>query len=217
MTDAVRLRDVVVGWPGFRCEVGAWSVPAGARAGVVGPSGSGKSTLLGVLSGEWPALSGEVEVLGARVDRMTDAARRAWRVQHVGQVFQAFPLLDALDVRDNVLLPYRLHPALRVSAAVRARAEALLERLDLAPLARRWPATLSQGERQRVAVARSLIARPGLVLADEPTTGLDPARRDAVVALLTEACAVDGATLVLVTHDPGLAARCAPVCALGAV
>jgi len=208
VSDAIALRRVRVGWPsGFALADLTWTVPQGGRAAMVGPSGSGKSTLLSVLAGDKPVDAGEVEVLGMRLDQMGEARRRAWRVRHVGQVFQDFPLLSSLDVRGNVLLVGRLHPAVRLDAAMRAHAEALLVSLDIDHLATRRPQALSQGERQRVAVARALVTRPGLVLADEPTSGLDPGRKQAVLALLEQACAQDGTTLVVVTHDPDVAAR----------
>lgn len=208
MSEAVALRDVAVSWPsGFALRDLTWTVPDGGRAAIVGPSGSGKSTLLAVLAGDKAVDAGAATVLGQRLEGMGDRARRAWRVRHVGRVFQDFPLLPSLDVLDNVLLPCRLHPALRLDDDAVARARALLEALDVGALARRRPEALSQGERQRVAVARALVTRPGLVLADEPTSGLDPRRKEAVLELLCEACARDGAALVVVTHDPEVAAR----------
>ncbi len=216
MTRAVRAEGLTIGWPGgFTRSVDRFEVASGGHAAVVGPSGCGKSTLLAVLAGETTPLAGTVEVMGERLDRMGDRARRAWRVRHVGRILQERALLDALSVRDNVELPYRLHPALRWTPAVRTRALDALAALGLDDKADRAPATLSTGERQRVAVARALITEPGLVLADEPTTGLDPGRRDAVVAMLHRAVEARGATLVLVTHDPTVAATCASSLDLG--
>jgi ABC-type lipoprotein export system ATPase subunit len=125
----------------------------------------------------------------------------------VGFVLQDFPLVEYLDVTENVLLPFRISPALRLDAAARARAAALLDRLGLSGRARRRPAALSQGERQRVAIARALVTEPALLLADEPTAGLDPARAAEVVGWLQALRAERGLTLVLVSHDPAALAR----------
>lgn len=206
---SLTVRDVRFAYPGggFSLTVDAWTVPAGATAGVVGPSGCGKSTLLGLLSGAMAPTAGEVEVAGTAVSRLSEAARRAWRLQNVGLVFQDYPLVEHLDALQNVVLPYRLHPALSLDADVWRRAAEWLEVLGVAHGARRRPARLSQGERQRVAIARALVTEPSVVLADEPTTGLDPDRTDAVMELLTGLTRERGLTLVMVTHDPRLRAR----------
>ncbi|MCB9679930.1 MAG: ATP-binding cassette domain-containing protein [Alphaproteobacteria bacterium] len=192
---------------GFRLTLPAWQVARGARVGVVGPSGCGKSTLLGLVAGELVPDTGAVEVAGTRIDQLDDGGRRAWRVRNVGLVFQDFPLVDYLDAVHNVVLPYRLHGALRLDAAVWDRAARLLDELGLAGKHGRLPARLSQGERQRVAIARALVTEPSLLLADEPTTGLDAANADAVMALLAQAVAARGMTLVMVTHDHRLEGR----------
>ena len=189
---------------GFTLNVPDWSVAAGSRACVVGPSGSGKSTLLSLLSGERVAEAGAVVVGGDDLSGMSEAARRRWRLKTVGFVFQDFPLVPYLDALENALLPYRL--GLSPDAGARARARGLLTTLGLADKAGAAPGALSQGERQRVAVARALVTRPAVLLADEPTAGLDPARSDAVVDLLSRSCEERGTTLVLVTHDPRLQA-----------
>jgi len=201
---AVSLQGVRFSWPGFTLAVEDWAVPEGERACVVGPSGSGKSTLLSLLAGEQLAQAGTVSVAGLDLGGLSETARRRWRLQTVGFVFQDFPLVPYLDALENTLLPYRL--GLPMDTGARARARGLLTTLGLADKAKARPETLSQGERQRVAVARALVTRPAILLADEPTAGLDPARSDAVVALLSRACGERGTTLVLVTHDPRLQA-----------
>lgn len=213
---AVRVHDLVFAYAdtGFALRLSRWEVAERARVAVVGPSGCGKSTLLALLSGELAPTSGTVEVDGVPLHRLGAAERAAWRVRRVGLVFQDFPLVDALDAVENVLLPYRLHPALRLDAEVRERADGLLEELGLGDKRRRRPGQLSQGERQRVAVARALVTRPALLLADEPTTGLDARATEAVMALLGSAAR--DTTLVLVTHDPRLEGRFDDVLELGA-
>ena len=192
----IRAHGLRYAWPGFTVEVPDWEVAAGERWAVHGPSGSGKSTLLRLLSGELIG-NGELSVDGRPISDLSEAARRAFRLERVGFVFQDHPLVPHLSARQNVQLPLRL-----AGRSDPTRADELCRQLDVDPGA---PATsLSQGERQRVAIARALVTRPALVLADEPTSGLDPERSAAVLDLLEQH--VD-ATLVLVTHDPAVLAR----------
>jgi len=177
-------------------------VPRGAAVAVVGPSGSGKSTLLNLLAGVDRPTSGTVTVDGVRVDRLGEAASARYRRARIGLVFQFFNLLDDLTVLDNVVLPARLAGTSRAAAA--RRAAELLDALGIAPLAGAYPGRLSGGERQRVAVARALVNRPALLLADEPTGALDSAAAADVRDLLVQLHA-EGQTVVLVTHDRDLA------------
>jgi putative ABC transport system ATP-binding protein len=191
----------------FRLRVGALHAAAATRVAIVGPSGSGKTTLLHLVAGIAAPSSGTVRVGDQVVSAMGDDARRAFRIRNVGLVFQEFELLEHLDVRENVLLPYRLSPALRRDDDAAARTRDLADRLGIGELLARHPSQVSQGERQRVAVARALVTAPSVVLADEPTGNLDPGTKDRVLDLLVEACADAGATLVVVTHDHGLLDR----------
>ena len=217
MTAAISINELRFGWPGaeFALHVPAWTVGAGELAVVHGPSGCGKSTLLGLLGGELVGTGG-VQVDGQDLSTMSDRARRAWRIRRVGLVFQEFPLVGHLTVEENVLLPFRLDPRLRVDAPARDRARGLLADLDLDGLGGRRPGSLSQGERQRVAFARALVTDPVLILADEPTAGLDSARRDRAMDLLERIRAEHGPTVVVVTHDPAVVARAAITLDLGA-
>ena len=181
-------------------------VQPGEALAVLGPSGSGKSTLLNVIAALDRPTSGSVRVGGTRVDSLGEAASARYRRSTIGMVFQFFNLLDDLTVFDNVLLPAQL--AGLPTAQARRRAEDLLESLGIQRHAQTYPGRLSGGERQRVAVARALINRPALLLADEPTGALDTASGQDVAALLSELNA-DGQTIVLVTHDVALAKRCA--------
>ncbi|WP_067822938.1 ABC transporter ATP-binding protein [Actinomadura kijaniata] len=182
-------------------------VEAGEALAVLGPSGSGKSTLLNLVAGLDRPSEGGVTVAGLRIDGLSEAASARYRRDRIGMVFQFFNLLDDLTVADNVALPARLAGTPRDEA--HERAARLLERLGLQPHhARTHPGRLSGGQRQRVAVARALINRPALLLADEPTGALDTASAAEVTGLLTELNA-DGQTLVLVTHDVALANACA--------
>jgi putative ABC transport system ATP-binding protein len=181
-------------------------VRAGEALAVLGPSGSGKSTLLNLIAGlDRPSL-GSVTVDGLRIDELSEAASAKYRRTRVGMVFQFFNLLDDLTVADNVLLPAQLAGVARERA--RRRAKELLEYLGIDRHAGTFPGRLSGGQRQRVAVARALMNRPALLLADEPTGALDTASGQEVRELLTEINR-DGQTILLVTHDTALADACA--------
>jgi putative ABC transport system ATP-binding protein len=182
------------------------AVQAGEAVAVLGPSGSGKSTLLNLIAGLDRPSEGTVTVDGVRVDRLGEASSALYRRQRIGIVFQFFNLLDDLTVLDNVLLPAQLAGVPRQRA--RARAAELLSYLGIDRHARAFPGRLSGGERQRVAVARALMNRPSLLLADEPTGALDTASGAEVCELLTDLNR-DGQTVVLVTHDLALAKSCA--------
>ena len=139
-----------------------------------------------------------------RVDGLSRAARRAFRITTIGFVFQDFLLLDYLDVLQNILYPYRLHHDLQLDEDARGRAQRLAANLGIERLLRRRPDELSQGERQRVAIARALVTAPKLVLADEPTGNLDPTTKQYTLDLLFEQCDALSMTLLMVTHDHGL-------------
>lgn len=182
------------------------SVRAGETLAVLGPSGSGKSTLLNLVAGLDRPSTGSVVVDGVRVDALGEAASARYRRAKIGLVFQFFNLLDDLTTLDNVLLPAQLAGMPRAKA--RTRAAALLEHLGIDRLAQTYPGRLSGGERQRVAVARALVNRPALLLADEPTGALDTASGAQVRDLLIQ-LRENGQTILLVTHDVALAQACA--------
>jgi len=191
----------------FELAVPELEVARGEHVAVVGPSGSGKTTLLHLIAGIEIPQEGRVWTAGTAVSELDDAARRSFRIQRVGLVFQEFELIDHLSVLDNVLLPYRIHPALRLDEAARERAEEIAAGIGIGDRLGRRATRLSQGERQRVAVCRALVAEPELLLADEPTGNLDPGNKDRVVDLLLESAEARGATLVVVTHDHELLPR----------
>jgi putative ABC transport system ATP-binding protein len=182
------------------------SITAGEAVAILGPSGSGKSTLLNLVAGLDRPSGGEVTVDGVRVDKLGEAGSARYRRAKIGMVFQFFNLLDDLTVVDNVMLPAQLAGMTRTAA--QRRAAELLSTLGIDRHARAYPGRLSGGERQRVAVARALMNRPALLLADEPTGALDTASGEDVQQLLNDLHA-DGQTIVLVTHDLALAQSCA--------
>ena len=191
----------------FELHLDAWQVQAGERVALHGPSGCGKSTLLNLVAGSLRPDAGTITVAGGEITAMSEAQIRAHRIRQIGFVFQDFPLVEYLDVIDNVLLPFRLNPALRLDASARGRGGELLDELGLGGRASSDVAELSAGERQRVAIARALVTEPILLLADEPTAGLDPEQSTRVIDMLEAACEEHGLTLLMVTHDPALLAR----------
>jgi putative ABC transport system ATP-binding protein len=173
---------------------------------LLGPSGSGKSTLLNIVAGLDKPTSGTVLVHGEELTAMGEGALARYRRRRIGMVFQFFHLLDDLPVLDNVMLSARLIGTPHKTA--RARAMGLLEELGIAARKDAYPQQLSGGERQRVGVARALMNRPALLLADEPTGALDSRSGEQVMDLLLDLNQI-GQTLLIVTHDQRLAERCA--------
>jgi len=191
----------------FRLRIGAFDVAPGEKLAVIGPSGSGKTTLLNLLAGIALPQRGCVRVAGEEISALPDAARRAFRATRIGFVFQDFALIEYLSVRDNILHPCRISRALALDGAARARAQALAGRLGIADKLTRGVGDLSQGERQRVAICRALLAHPALILADEATGNLDPDNKGRILDLLFDEAAAVRATLVAVTHDHALLGR----------
>lgn len=183
-------------------------VLAGTSVAIVGASGSGKSTLLGLLAGLDNPTSGSVRLLGHDLAMLSEDERARLRNGAVGFVFQSFQLMPHLTALENVRLPLELQGGVDTQEAT-ARAMALLEKVGLGARTRHYPKLLSGGEQQRVALARAFVTRPAVLFADEPTGSLDAATGQAVIDLMFELNAAQGATLVLVTHDPDLARRCA--------
>jgi ABC-type lipoprotein export system ATPase subunit len=195
----------------FALQVTDLRIDRGQTVAVIGPSGSGKTTLLNLIAGIALPQAGCVTTNGVEIAALDDSKRREFRIANLGLVFQEFELLEYLSVLDNILLPYRFTPALRMDCAVRERAESLARQVGIADKLGRLVNRLSHGERQRVAVCRALLTQPALLLADEPTGNLDPANRDIVLEFLFEYSRSAGATLVTVTHDHDLLGRFARV------
>ena len=191
----------------FRLAIPALGIKQGEKLAVIGPSGSGKTTLLNLVAGILVPETGAVRVADTQVSALGDARRRDFRIRNIGFVFQDFALLDYLNVRDNILHPYRISGALRLDRRVRERARELAERLGVGDKLHRHPNALSQGEQQRVAICRALLPQPRLLLADEATGNLDPRNKDRILDLLLDSASAHGATLLAVTHDHELLPR----------
>jgi putative ABC transport system ATP-binding protein len=187
-----------------------FDVAPGEVVALLGPSGSGKSSLMAVLTGLERATSGTLRVAGADFSAMAEDALARARRGRIGIVLQAFHLLPTMTAIENVATPMELAGM----ADARERAKAELEAVGLGHRLDHYPAQLSGGEQQRVAIARATAPRPALIFADEPTGNLDAATGQAIVDLLLARRAETGATLLVITHDPELAARCARVVTL---
>ena len=185
----------------------SFRIRPGEAVAVVGASGSGKSTLLSLLAGLDLPSTGEVTLDGVALSGLDEDGRARLRGEKVGFVFQSFQLLPALTALENVMLPLELRGDRQPATA----AQAILERVGLGERLTHYPRQLSGGEQQRVALARAFVTAPSLLFADEPTGNLDTDTGRAVIDLLFELNAQSGTTLVLVTHDERLAARCSRV------
>jgi putative ABC transport system ATP-binding protein len=184
-----------------------FSIAAGEFVAIMGASGSGKSTLLGLLAGLDNPTSGDVRLNGVAISYLPEDKLAQLRGRTIGFVFQSYQLIPTLTALENVLLPYELNDESGDRKAGLARARELLNSVGLAERVDHYPVQLSGGEQQRVALARAFILRPPIVLADEPTGNLDTANGEHILQLLLSLNSKEGTTLVLVTHDPALAAH----------
>ncbi len=183
------------------------SVPEGAFEALMGPSGSGKSTFLHLAAGLIMPAGGSIEIGGAKVTSMSDNEAVKFRRRHVGVVFQRFNLLESLTVAENIVLPVKLDHG----KVEKARLETLIAKLGLQGKENRLPNELSGGECQRVAIARALFSEPEIILADEPTGNLDVASAHDICELLMALNKDEKSAILLVTHDPVVAAAAAKV------
>jgi putative ABC transport system ATP-binding protein len=212
----ISVSDVAYRWTrsgSFRLDIPAFHMAAAERVLLVGPSGTGKSTLLALLAGIAAPETGRIHVLGTDLTTLTSARRDRFRAEHMGVIFQMFNLLPYGSAIDNVLLPLSFAPERRKRigspAAQVGEARRLLHHLGLPPdaVATRRASDLSVGQQQRVAAARALIGRPALIIADEPTSALDPETRDQFLSLVLDEARAGGGGVLMVSHDPALAAH----------
>ncbi len=190
----------------------SFALEKGQTLAIVGASGSGKSTLLALMAGLDTASEGRVEILGVDLHTLDEDGRAKLRGEKVGFVFQSFQLLPALSALENVMLPLELRGDDKPETAARE----ILQRVGLGERLDHYPRQLSGGEQQRVAIARAFVVQPAVLFADEPTGNLDTETGRAVIDLLFELNQNSGTTLVLVTHDERLAARCSRILRLAA-
>jgi putative ABC transport system ATP-binding protein len=201
----INISGLVFRYPGdqaFEMTISDLRIASGECIAIVGPSGSGKTTLLSLVAGIQVPQKGAIQIGETRVNELGESDRREFRIQKVGQVFQAFELLEYLSVIENVLLGSIIDPSIVEGA--RERADGLLESVGLSHKTHSKPAQLSHGERQRVAVCRAMLNDPTLLLADEPTGNLDQNNKQKVVDLLINQAKQHNSTLIMVTHDNSL-------------
>ena len=202
----IRIEDLLFRYRdgGFTLAIERLDIERQSKVAFVGPSGSGKTTLLHLLAGILAPQRGRIGVGDIELTGLNDAARRNFRISTIGFVFQDFELVDYLNVRENILLPYLINHSLKLTRQVRQAADQLAASVGLGDKLPRTIGHLSQGERQRVAICRALLPGPQVLLADEPTGNLDPANKRRILDLLCEQAAATHATLIVVTHDLGL-------------
>ena len=191
----------------FRLSVESLEIAEGEKVAVVGPSGSGKTTLLNLISGILLPKSGTVSVEDVEVSSLSDAQRRDFRIANVGFVFQQFELISYLNVAENIRLAYLINGSLVASSETSDRVQQLAEAVGIQDKLRRPVHQLSQGEQQRVAICRALLANPKLILADEPTGNLDPENKLRILDVLFDQVERGGQTLLAVTHDMAIVDR----------
>lgn len=204
----IRISQLAFEYPNrtFRLRIADLRIESGSAVAFVGPSGSGKSTLLRLIAGIHVPRAGSLSLDGEMLSTLQDAARRRFRLTRIGFVFQDFQLLEYLDVKENIRIPYRLQPEGAWNASKERHMAGLVASTGIADLMGVPVGKLSQGERQRVAICRALLTEPRLVLADEPTGNLDPDNKRRILDLLFAETRRRGATLVVVTHDRELLA-----------
>ena len=205
----LNIKELVFSYPksNFEISIPSLDVKEGESLAITGPSGSGKTTLLNLISGILQSQSGEIRIGKNTISKMKEDECRAYRISQIGMLFQGFELLEYLSVYDNILLPYRLEPTLRLDEIVYARATELTSVFGISDKLKKYPSQLSQGERQRVALCRALITGAKLIIADEPTGNLDPKNTTLVADMFLEYLKKEKATLITVTHDQSFAKR----------
>ena len=188
----------------FRLHILELVIQAAEKVAVIGPSGCGKTTLLNLISGILVPDQGTLTSYGMDLKALNDHQRRAYRISQIGFVFQEFELIDYLNVRENILLPYFINGALLLDAGVHERAQELAASMQVDQYFNSRIDQISQGERQRVAICRALLPQPQILLADEPTGNLDRVNKQLIRDLLLEHATRTNATLIMVTHDDRL-------------
>jgi putative ABC transport system ATP-binding protein len=192
---------------GFQLSIPQLIINEAEKIAIIGPSGSGKTSLLKLISGILLPQKGKVSIDNVVINQFSDSDRRDYRIANIGFIFQDFELLDYLDTQDNIFHPYRITRALKLDAEVRSRANSLAQEMGIQGKMRRFTHTLSQGEKQRVAICRAMLPKPKLILADEATGNLDPINKTKILDVLFRSTDKSKATLIAVTHDHELLNR----------
>ena len=202
----INVNNLTFSYPGssFRLSIPELAIEQGERMAIIGPSGFGKTTLLNLIAGILIHQTGDLEINGQLMGQLGDPQRRNFRIRNIGFVFQDFRLVEYLDVLDNVLFPFRINSHLTLNQERKDGALQLLDSLKIRDKAHRYPAKLSHGERQRVAICRALVNDPSILLADEPTGNLDPENKQHIMDILFNYSSERNASLLVVTHDHNL-------------
>jgi len=185
----------------FKLQIKELHFSSGSKTAIIGASGFGKTTMLNLVAGILLPDSGKIMLDNTLVNHLSEKERRNFRIQKIGFVFQDFRLIPYLNILDNILLPYRINSILKIGNETLNAARSLAEDLSIADKFRKYPAKLSHGERQRVAICRALINNPPVILADEPTGNLDPENKKRIMKILFDHVQKHKSTLLTVTHD----------------
>ena len=185
----------------FKLQIDRLKIDRGGKTAIIGPSGFGKTTLLNLLAGILVPDTGQIQLDGVMVNDLSEKERRNFRIRKIGFVFQDFRLIPYLNVLDNILLPYRINNNLKMNKETIHSANNMANELSIFNKLKKYPANLSQGERQRVAICRALVNTPQIIMADEPTGNLDPENKRKIMNILFDCVQKFGSTLITVTHD----------------
>lgn len=185
----------------FKLSIEQLHISKGSKTAVIGPSGSGKTTFLNLLAGILLPDKGQVRVGDTEVSLLSEKQKRSFRISDIGFVFQDFRLISYLNGKDNIFLPFRINKSIKMSEDTSSWINMLVREMGIESKLNKFPDQLSHGEKQRLAICRALVARPNIILADEPTGNLDPDNKTKIMNLLFSYVAKNSSTLIAVTHD----------------
>ena len=186
---------------GFELKIKELKIADGEKCCIVGPSGSGKTTLVNLLTGIYKPVSGTIRIDNMDISDRNEKEIRGFRINSIGYIFQDFGLIDYLNVEDNILLPVYLSPGMSVNRSMKERVDYLLTRLNLGDKRSSFSRQLSQGEKQRVSIARAVLLKPRIIIGDEATGNLDAKTTEKIMELLLEVVAESGSTFIFITHN----------------